>query len=119
MLLNFKTIQILLKFIEDDSGNYHQKQIFKNALFPKGLLKDTKIEHYRTMEVSNVIAQNADLSTDLEGIKKPDSLNLLEKPGLVPRRRLELPRLAAYAPQAYLYTIPTPGHVILPVNKQE
>ena len=31
----------------------------------------------------------------------------------VPRKRLELSRLAAYAPQAYLYTIPTPGHVIL------
>ena len=31
--------------------------------------------------------------------------------GVVSRRRLELPRLATYAPQAYLYTIPTPGQV--------
>jgi site-specific DNA recombinase len=29
---------------------------------------------------------------------------------VVPRRRFELPRLATYAPQAHLYTIPTPGH---------
>lgn len=32
-----------------------------------------------------------------------------KKSGFVPRRRLELPRLATYAPQAHLYTIPTPG----------
>lgn len=38
---------------------------------------------------------------------------------MVPRRRLELPHLAAYAPQAYLYTIPTPGHRILPENNQK
>jgi hypothetical protein len=57
------------------------------VLFPKGLLYDTKIEHYRTIEINNVIAQNAYLSKDLEGIKKPDSLNLLEKSGSVPPSR--------------------------------
>ncbi len=43
----------------------------------------------------------------------------VSRSGFVPRRRLELPHLAAYAPQAYLYTIPTPGHVILPENDQD
>lgn len=42
----------------------------------------------------------------------------IARKGSVPRRRLELPRLATYAPQAYLYTIPTPGHVILSGNNR-
>jgi hypothetical protein len=37
----------------------------------------------------------------------------------VPRRGLEPLHLTAYAPQAYLYTIPTPGHAILPENNQD
>jgi len=43
-------------------------------------------------------------------------INSLE---FVPRRGLEPLHLTAYAPQAYLYTIPTPGHVILPENNQD
>jgi site-specific DNA recombinase len=93
-----------------DSGNYYEKQIFQNTIFPAGLGYDSKKEHYRTTEINDVIGYVAQLSKGLEEIKKPDFSNFKEKSGLVPRRRLELPRLAAYAPQAYLYTIPTPGH---------
>ena len=65
------------------SGDYFQKQMFQNVLFPKGLLYDVKIEHYRTLVVNSVIACIADLSKDLEQIKKPNPLNLLEKSGSV------------------------------------
>jgi hypothetical protein len=52
-----------------DSGDYYQKQLFQNVLFPKGLLYDVKIEHYRTPVVNSVIACIADLSKDLKEIK--------------------------------------------------
>jgi len=97
-----------------DSGDFYQKQIFQNTLFPSGLGYDAKLNHYRTPEINSVIAYIAGLSRDFEENKKGTSQNLDEKSPLVPRRRLELPRLTAYAPQAYLYTIPTPGHVYLP-----
>jgi hypothetical protein len=45
---------------------------------------DSKIEHYRTPIVNDVIGCVAQTSKVLEEIKKPDSLNLLEKSGLVP-----------------------------------
>ncbi len=93
-----------------DSGDYYEKQIFQNTIFPAGLGYDSKNEHYRTTEINDVVGYVAQLSRSLEEIKKPDFSKFEEKSGLVPRRRLELPRLTAYAPQAYLYTIPTPGH---------
>ena len=86
------------------SGDYFQKQVFQNVLFPNGLLYDVKIEHYRTPVVNSIIACIADLSKDSDKIKKPDSLNLLEKSGSVSGEGLETSRLTAYAPQAYLYT---------------
>ena len=76
-----------------DSGDYYQKQLFQNVLFPKGLLYDVKIEHYRTPVVNSVIACIADLSKDVGKIKKPDSLFLLEKSGSVPGTGLEPVRL--------------------------
>ncbi len=94
-----------------DSGDYYEKQIFQNTIFPAGLGYDSKKEHYRTTEINEVIGYVARLSRSLEEIKKPDFSKFEEKSGLVPRRRLELPHLAAYAPQAYLYTIPTPGRI--------
>ena len=69
------------------SGDYYQKQIFQNVLFPEGLVYDSKIEHYRTPVINKVIGCIADLSKGLGEIKKPDSLNLLEKSGLVPPSR--------------------------------
>ena len=72
-----------------DSGDYYQKQMFQNVIFPQGLLYDVKIEHYRTPVVNSAMACIADLSRDLKQIKKPDSLNLLEKSGSVPSAGVE------------------------------
>ncbi len=65
------------------------------------------------------IELTSQLSNDSGEIKKPVLSNLEDKTGLVPRKRLELSRLAAYAPQAYLYTIPTPGLSILPNSSSD
>ena len=95
------------------SGDYYQKQNFQNMLFPQGLAYDTKIEHYRTPVVNSVFGCVSDLSKLLEENKNGDSSFLQDKSPVVPRRRLELPRLSTYAPQAHLYTIPTPGQTIV------
>ena len=71
------------------SGDYYQKQIFQNTLFPDGLGYDSKTNHYRTPVVNSVIGCIALLSGDLGDIKKPDFSNLLEKSGLVPSAGLE------------------------------
>ncbi|MBI2721470.1 MAG: hypothetical protein HYX39_04790 [Bacteroidetes bacterium] len=72
-----------------DSGDYYEKQIFQNAIFPAGLGYDSKIEHYRTSEINEVIGYTAQLSKELEQIKKPDSLFMKEKSGYVPGTGLE------------------------------
>jgi hypothetical protein len=71
------------------SGDYYQKQIFQNTLFPNGLGYDSKTDHYRTPVVNSVIGAIVGLSKDLEEIKKPDFSNLIEKSGLVPRAGVE------------------------------
>ncbi len=59
-------------------------------LFPKGLLYDAKIEHYRTPIVNEAIACITDLSKGLEENKNGTFLNFEEKsrpvakPGLEP-----------------------------------
>ncbi len=65
------------------SGDYYQKQIFQNVIFPSGLVYDTKIEHYRTPVVNRVVGCITDLSKGLEEIKKPDFSKFEEKSGLV------------------------------------
>jgi hypothetical protein len=72
------------------SGDYYQKQIFQNVLFPKGLLYDAKIEHYRTPVVNEAIGCVADLSKGLEENKNGTFLNLEEKSRSVARTRIEL-----------------------------
>jgi hypothetical protein len=47
-------------------------------------------KHYRTTEINDVVGYVAQLSRDLEEIKKPDFSNFKEKSGLVPGTRLEL-----------------------------
>ncbi len=47
-------------------GDYYQKQVFQNTMFPKGLVYDSKIEHYRTPIVNEVINYIADLSGNLK-----------------------------------------------------
>ncbi|MEO6305412.1 MAG: hypothetical protein ABIP51_19780 [Bacteroidia bacterium] len=66
-----------------NSGDFHQKQMFQNTLFPNGLGYDAKIDHYRTTEVNSVFSCIAYLSKDLAQIKNRTSLNLQEKSGLV------------------------------------
>ena len=72
-----------------DSGDYYEKQIFQNTLFPAGLGYDLKKEHYRTTKINGVIGYTSQLSKNLEQIKKPDFSNLLEKSGSVPGIGLE------------------------------
>jgi site-specific DNA recombinase len=71
------------------SGDYYQKQIFQNTLFPQGLLYDVKIEHYRTPIVNTVIGCIVDLSRTLEETKNRTSLKNEEKSGLVPSAGVE------------------------------
>ena len=50
---------------------------------------DSKNEHYRTTEINEVIGYTAQLSKELEQIKKPDFSNFKEKSGLVPSAGVE------------------------------
>jgi len=69
-----------------DSGDFYQKQIFQNTLFPYGLGYDAKIDHYRTPEINSVFKYVAELSRGLEENKKGTSQNLDEKSPLVHTR---------------------------------
>jgi site-specific DNA recombinase len=71
------------------SGDYYQKQIFQNTLFPKGLAYDSKNDNYRTPIVNSVIVCIADMESDLKKNKNRTSLNLLEKSGSVPGAGVE------------------------------
>ena len=73
-----------------DSGDYYQKQIFQNTLFPQGLAYDSRIEHYRTPIVNEAIRYISDLSRDLREIQRGTFQNLPEKSPSVPGERLEL-----------------------------
>ena len=66
------------------SGDYYQKQVFQNTLFPKGLVYDSKIEHYRTPIVNSVIGYVADLSRGLGGSKNGTPQNHPNKALSVP-----------------------------------
>lgn len=72
-----------------ESGDFYQKQIFQNTLFPSGLGYDAKMNHYRTPKFNSVIEYIAGLSRGLEGIKKPDFSKTIEKSGLVPPTGIE------------------------------
>jgi site-specific DNA recombinase len=71
------------------SGDYYQKQLFQNVVFPEGVAYDSKMEHYRTPVINKIIGCIADLANDSEKIKKPDSLFSQEKSGLVAGTGLE------------------------------
>lgn len=95
------------------SNEYRGKLELQELLFPKGLLFDREKGGFRTPEINQVALVMSQIAKGLAGKNKgDDGLNNQASP-YVPRRRLELPHLAAYAPQAYLYTIPTPGHGLL------
>jgi len=78
-----------------DSGNFYQKQMFQNTLFPSGLGYDAKIDHYRTTQVNCVFSYIADLSRDLVKIKNRTSQNFIEKSGLVHQSGRNLNKLKA------------------------
>ena len=61
------------------SGDYYQKQMFQNVLFPNGLLYDVKIEHYRTPIINSAISCIADLSKGLTETKNGTSQNVSKK----------------------------------------
>lgn len=71
------------------SGDYYQKQLFQNTIFPQGLVYDTKIEHYRTPAINGVIGYTADLSRALKGSKNGNIQNYLNKSASVPETGLE------------------------------
>ena len=66
-----------------DSGDFYQKQMFQNTLFPAGLAYDAKIDHYRTTEINSVFRYSASLSRVLGENKKGTSQNFDEKSPLV------------------------------------
>jgi site-specific DNA recombinase len=110
-LINF-AMQLSLKASSTwDVGDFYQKQRLQKLIFPAGIWFDAKNNEYRTTEINPIFSLIRQLSRDLEGPKKGTFHTSVEKSPSVSRRRLELPRLSTYAPQAYLYTIPTPGHV--------
>ena len=82
-------------------------------VLPVGLTCDTNIEHYRTKQINSVFAYIAHQSADLEETKNRTSHIFEEKSGSVPRRRLELPRLATLASKTNVSTIPPPGQNFL------
>ncbi|HWY13386.1 MAG TPA: hypothetical protein VN026_18810, partial [Bacteroidia bacterium] len=85
-----KYIQILTKPAQLWASNsYRGKLELQELMFPKGILFDREKNDYRTIETNPVVFTIAEISRSLAEIKKPDSLNLLEKTGLVPRAGLE------------------------------
>lgn len=76
-----------------DSGDFYQKQIFQNTMFPAGLGYDAKIDRYRTTRVNVVFSHVADLSKDLAENQNGTSQNFNEKSRLVLRAGLEPARL--------------------------
>ena len=76
-----------------DSGDFYQKQIFQNTLFPKGLGYDAKNEEYRISEINSIFGYIAGLSGDFDRNKKGTSQNSTEKSPLVPGTGLEPVRL--------------------------
>ena len=72
-----------------DDGDYYQKQIFQNTLFPSGLVYDSKIDNYRTPIVNSVIGYISDLARGLEENKNRTSQNFSEKSGSVPGAELK------------------------------
>ena len=73
-------------------------------MFPKGILYDRENTDFRTPEINEVAFKITEIARDIEQKNKGNLIDFNSKSPLVSGRRLELPHLAAYAPQAYLYT---------------
>lgn len=61
-------------------GDYYQKQIFQNTLFPRGVVQDMKIEHYPTDKINSIIELTSQLSNNSWEIKTPDFSYLKIRP---------------------------------------
>ncbi|MBA3664689.1 MAG: recombinase family protein [Bacteroidetes bacterium] len=72
-----------------DLGDFYQKQIFQNTLFPTGLGYDSKNEQYRTTEINSVFDLIASVSSHLTGLKNGTSRGGSEKSRFVPGTGLE------------------------------
>lgn len=87
-----------------EMGDFYQKQIFQNTLFPNGLGYDAKIDDYRTTEINSVFVLTSNLSKVWSENKNGTSQNLNEKSLLVPGTGFEPVHLTAHAPQTCLST---------------
>ena len=67
-----------------DLGDYYQKQIFQNTIFPDGLVYDSKNDHYRTPKVNSVIGYISEIARDLDNKKSRSFKNFSKKTGPVP-----------------------------------
>jgi len=85
-----------------------QQQQIIGSMYPE--LMTFEDGRLRTGKINEVVQLVATFNRVSRGQTKKTSQLKTNLSRMVPRRRLELPHLAAYAPQAYLYTIPTPGH---------
>ncbi len=66
-----------------DMGDYYQKVIFQNTLFPSGLGYDAKKDDYRTKEINSVFALISDLSKGSGENENGNSQNFDENSRLV------------------------------------
>ncbi len=83
-----------------DLGDFYQKQIFQNMLFPQGLCFDAKINHYRTTKINSVFSYINDLARDTEQTKNGTNHFFDEKSRSVQVKGLEPPRLSAPDPKS-------------------
>ena len=92
-----------------DLGDYYQKQIFQNTIFPDGLVYDSKNDHYRTPKVNSVIGYISEIARDLENKKSRSFKNFSKKTGPVPGMGLEPIRLRTRPSNVLVYQFQHPG----------
>ncbi len=73
-----------------DMGDFYQKQIFQNTLFPSGLGFNAKTNDYRTIEINSVFGYIAHVARDSHQSEKRTSQIFIEKSDLVAPPRIEL-----------------------------
>lgn len=86
------------------SSSYMGKLELQELLFPKGILYDRKNNCFRTPEINSVAVLMSQIARERTENEKGDIGVFYQLSPFVPRRGLEPLSLAAYAPQAYLYT---------------
>ena len=92
-----------------DLGDYYQKQILQNTIFPDGLVYDSKNDHYRTPKVNSVIGYISEIARDLDNKKSRSFKNFSKKTGPVPGMGLEPIRLRTRPSNVLVYQFQHPG----------